>query len=94
MSSLHIYTFVVLRAFMAGAANQAGDSDSFRSPGLASGLQGSVCSIVGATMTVHQFFCILHLCPCNGIRGLRVLSSLSVCLSSTKTLTLAITFKP
>ena len=29
-SSLHIYTFVVLRAFMAGAASQAGDADSSR----------------------------------------------------------------
>ena len=34
-------------------------------PGLTSGLQGSrecppCCSIVGATGTVHQFFCILH----------------------------------
>ena len=65
VSSLHIYTFVVLRAFMAGAASQAGDADSSRAPGLTSGLQGSFecppwCSIVGATVTVHQFFCILH----------------------------------
>ena len=22
------------------------------------------CSIVGAKVTVHQFFCILHLCDC------------------------------
>ena len=40
-------------------------ADSSRAPGLTSGLQGSVnvqpwCSIVGATVTVHQFFCILH----------------------------------
>ena len=51
---------------MAGAASQAGDADSSRAPGLTSGLQGSVnctpwCSIVGAIVTVHQFFCILHL---------------------------------
>ena len=49
---------------MAGAASQAGDADSSRAPGLTSGLQGSMnvkpwCSIVGATVTVHQFFCIL-----------------------------------
>ena len=41
VSSLHIYTFVVSRAFMAGAVSQAGDADS-RAPGLTSGLQGSV----------------------------------------------------
>ena len=39
-------------AFMVVAAGQAGDADSSRAPGLTSGLQGSV--------TVHQFFCILH----------------------------------
>ena len=68
VSSLHIYTFVVSRAFMAGATSQAGHADSSRAPCLTSGLQGSVnvhcgalfCSIVGATVTVHQFFCILH----------------------------------
>ena len=32
--------FVVWRAFMAGAASQAGDADSSRVPGLPSGLQG------------------------------------------------------
>ena len=38
-----IYTlFVVSRAFMAGAASQAGDADSSRAPGLISGLQVSV----------------------------------------------------
>ena len=67
MSSLHIYSFVVSRAFMAGAASQAGDADSSWAPGLTSGLQGSVnvhrgVSIVGATVTVHQFFCILFIC--------------------------------
>ena len=35
-------SFVVSRAFMAGAASQAGDADSSRAPGLTSGLQGSV----------------------------------------------------
>ena len=40
VSSLHIYTFVVSRAFMAGPASQAGDAVSFRAPGLTSGLQG------------------------------------------------------
>ena len=55
---------------MMGAASQAGDVDSSRTPGLTSGSQGVVisaivrecplwCSIVGATVTVHQFFCIL-----------------------------------
>ena len=60
-----LYTFSVSRVFMAGAANQAGDADSSRALGLASGLQGvrecpPWCSIVGTTVTVHQFFCILH----------------------------------
>ena len=35
------YTFVVSRAFMGGAASQAGDADSSWAPGLTSGLQGS-----------------------------------------------------
>ena len=55
-----MYTFVVSRAFMAGAASQAGDADSSRAPGLASGLQGSVNVHRGALLFVHQFFCILH----------------------------------
>ena len=63
MSGLHIYTFVVSRAFMAGAASQAGDADSSRAPGLTSGLQGCI----GATVTVHQFFCILH-CKCSSLQ--------------------------
>ena len=50
---------------MAVAASQAGDADSSRAPGLTSGLQGSVNvhrgTHVGATVTVHQFFCILYL---------------------------------
>ena len=65
VSSLHIYTFGVSRAFMADAASQAGDADSSRAPCLISGLQGSVnvhrgALLFGATVTVHQFFCILH----------------------------------
>ena len=67
VSSLYIYTFVVSRAFMADVTIEAGDADYSRAPGLTSGLQGSVnvhhgLSIVGATVTVHQFFCILHFC--------------------------------
>ena len=52
---------------MAGEASQAGDADSSRAPGLTSGLQGSVNvhrgaykATVSATVTVHQFFRILH----------------------------------
>ena len=56
----HIYTFVVSPAFMAGAVSQAGDVDSSRAPSLTSGLQGSVNVHRVATVTVHQFFCILH----------------------------------
>ena len=58
VSSLHIYTFVVSRAFMAGAASQAGDADSSRAPGLASGLQGSVNVYRGALLLVPQWQCI------------------------------------
>ena len=54
MSDLHIYTFVVSRAFMAGAAGQAGDADSSRAPGLTSGLQGSVNVHRGALLLVPQ----------------------------------------
>ena len=46
VSRLHIFTFVVSRAFMAGAASQAGDADSSRAPGLTSGLQGPWMSTV------------------------------------------------
>ena len=64
VSSLHIHTFVVSRAFMAGAASHGGDADSSRAPGLISGLQGSVNVHIGTLLlvpqtTVHQFFCIL-----------------------------------
>ena len=58
VSSLHIYTFVVLRAFMAGVASQAGDADSSRAPGLASGFQGSVNVHRGALLLVPQWQCI------------------------------------
>ena len=40
--------------FMAGAASQAGDADSSRAPGLASGLQGSVNVHRGALLLVLQ----------------------------------------
>ena len=49
-----IYTFVVSRAFKAGVANQAGDADSSRTPGLTSGLQGSVNVHRGALLLVPQ----------------------------------------
>ena len=58
LSSLHIYTFVVSRAFMAGADSQAGDADSSRAPGLTSGLQGSVDVQRGALLLVPQWQCI------------------------------------
>ena len=55
---LHIYTFVVSRAFMAGAVSKAGDADSSRAPGLNSGLQGSVNVHRGALLLVPQWQCI------------------------------------
>ena len=55
---LFLYTFVVSRAFMAGAASQAGDADSSRAPGLTSGLQGSVNVHRGALLLVPQWQCI------------------------------------
>ena len=51
---IHVYTFVVLRTFMTGAASQAGDADSFWAPGLTSGLQGSVNVHRGALLLVPQ----------------------------------------
>ena len=54
-----IYTFFVSRAFMAGAAGQAGDNDSSRAPGLTSGLQGSVNVHRGAVLLVPQWQCII-----------------------------------
>ena len=50
VSSIHIYIFVVSRAFMAGAAS----ADSSRAPGLTSGLQGSVNVHRGALLLVHS----------------------------------------
>ena len=90
VSILHVYTFVLSRAFMAGAASQAGGADSSQAPGLTSGLQGvrecpPWCSIVGATVTVHQFFCILHYGSCKAIS--RVLSGCN-CLTLEWILTL------
>ena len=55
---LRIYTFVVLRAFMAGAASQAGDADSSRALVLTSGLKGSVNVHRGALLLVPQWQCI------------------------------------
>ena len=57
-ASMYIFTFVVSRAFMAGAASQAGDADSSRAPGLTSGLQGSVNVHRGALLLVPQWQCI------------------------------------
>ena len=54
VSSLHIYTFVVSRAFMAGAASQAGDANSSRAPGLTSDLQGSMNVHRGDLLLVPQ----------------------------------------
>ena len=62
VSSLHIYIFVVSRAFMAGAASQAGDADSSRAPGLISGLQGSVNVHRGALLLVPPWQCISFFC--------------------------------
>ena len=58
MSSLHIYTSVVLQTFMVGAASQSGDADFSRAPGLTSGLQGSVNVHHGALLLVPQWQCI------------------------------------
>ena len=58
VSTLHIYTLVVSRAFMVGAANQAGDAESSRAPGLTSGLQGSVNVHRCSLLLVPQWQCI------------------------------------
>ena len=55
---IHIYTFFVSRAFMAGAASQAGDADSSRAPGLTSGLQGSMNVHRGALLLLPRWQCI------------------------------------
>ena len=58
--SLHIYTFVVSRAFMSGVASQAEDADSSREPGLTSGFWGSVNVHRGALLLVPQWQCISY----------------------------------
>ena len=58
VSSLHIYTFVVSRTFMAVVTSQAGDADSSRTRSLISGLQGSVNVHRGALLLVPQWRCI------------------------------------
>ena len=58
VTSPHIYIFFVSRAFMAGAASQAGDADSSRALGLTSGYQGSVNVYRGTLLLVLQWECI------------------------------------
>ena len=58
VSSLHTYPLLCRGVFMAGAANQAGDADSSRAPGLNSGFQGSVNVHHGALLLVPQWRCI------------------------------------
>ena len=60
VTSLHIYTFVVSRAFTAGAASQAEDANSSRAPGLTSDLQGSVNVHRGVLLLVPQWQCISY----------------------------------
>ena len=52
--SIYVYSFVVPRAFMAGATSQAGGADSSRASGLTSGLQGFVKVHRGALLLVPQ----------------------------------------
>ena len=63
VSSLHIYTSVVSRAFIAGAApaSQAADADSSREHGITSALDGSVNVHHGALLLVPQWQCISSL---------------------------------
>ena len=57
--TLKLYSLsLVAGSFMAGAASQAGDADSSRAPGLASGFQGSVNVYRGALLWVPQWQCI------------------------------------
>ena len=74
MSSLHIYTFVVSLAFMAGTASQAKDADSSRVHGLHSGFQGSVNFHRGALLSVPQWRCIssFFLLICFILRAVRL----------------------
>ena len=55
---MFILTCFVSRAFMTGAASQAGDADSSRAPGITSGLHGSVNVHRGALLLVPQWQCI------------------------------------
>ena len=55
---IKLNTFVVSRAFMAGAASQAGDADSSRAPGFTSDLQGFENVHRGALLLVPQWQCI------------------------------------
>ena len=55
---LHIYTSVVWQTFKAGAARQAADAASSRTPGITSALQGSVNVHHGALLLVPQWQCI------------------------------------
>ena len=68
-SSFHIYTFVVSRSFMAGAASQAGDADSSRAPGLTSYYRGPWMSTVVLYCWRHRdsasdllYFTFCHTC--------------------------------
>ena len=74
VSSLHIYTFVVSRAFMADAASQAGDADSSRAPGLTSGVQGSMNVHRDALLLVPQWQCISSFVFYIGVRVKTVIS--------------------
>ena len=56
--SVHIYTFVVSRAFITGAGSQAGNADCSRAADLTSGLQGSVNVHRGVLLLVPQRHCI------------------------------------
>ena len=58
VSNLHIYAFVVSRAFIAVEDSQAGDADFFRAPGLTSGLHRSVNVHRDALLLVPQSQCI------------------------------------
>ena len=78
-STWHLLIFIEYFFLMAGAASQAGDADSSRASGLTSGLLGfhecpPWCSIVDATVTVHQFFCILHCQKSNNCNSLKTVS--------------------
>ena len=54
VSSHHINTSVLSRAFMAITTSQEGDADSSRAPGLTSGFQGSMNVHSGALLLLPQ----------------------------------------